>query len=636
MLDVMRRHAKSTAIKILFWIIIAVFVLWGVGSFSGGDSLYAATVNGDTITPRDVRRTALQLERFYQQIYGQNLTPELAKALDFKGRALDQMINASLMRQEATRLGFSVSDEEVRTSIESIEGLNVDGKFQRETYFRYLRSQGMSPAEFEDQQRDRLLVQKMQDLVVGSIRKDEAGARDLFTFQNEKLDLSFLRFKGADFTKDLHPTDAELSKYYDEHKDSFREPERAAIDYLSYEPAKFEQGIQIADADIQAEYDAFKSDRYADPEQVHVRHILFIVPEDADAKKRGELLDKAKAALERVKKGEDFAAVAGDVSEDQGTKDKGGDLGFVSRGRSEPAFETAAFGLAPGTVSDVVESRFGYHLIKVEEKKPAREKTLAEAKDEIVKRLKTERAHDVARDAAFADAEKVSGGKPLQEIATARGLKLESPPAFTQTEEIVGIAKNPELVKSVFATAAGQVGPVTSVADSLLLYRVREKVPSRIPELKDIHDKVQAGVLDEQGATKARERAEAVLKIVSEKKGLDEVAAAEKITVETTGAFTRSGDYVPRIGTAPELKRAGFLLSKDKPVAPQVYVVSSDAVIVVFKERQPADTGAFDKKKDELVKRHLDDQHQSAVEALLQQLKQRARIKVSPTALASA
>src|SRR5262249_47708773 len=154
-------------------------------------------------------------------------------------------------------------------------------------------------------------------------------------------------------------------------------------------------------------------------------------------------------------KGEDFAAVANEVSEDQGTKDKGGDLGFVAKGRSEPAFETAAFGLAPGTLSDVVESRFGYHLIKVEEKKPAREKTLAEVKDEIAKRLKTDRAHDVARDAAFADAEKLTGGKPLQEIATARDLKLESPPAFTQTEEIVGIAKNPELVKSVFATAAG-------------------------------------------------------------------------------------------------------------------------------------------------------------------------------------
>src|SRR5688500_18533213 len=103
MLDYMRRHAKSTTIKIVFWIIIAVFVLWGVGSFTGDDGMYAATVNGDGIEPKEVRRTAVQLERFYRSLYGENLTPELVKALDFRNRALEQVIETRLVRQEARR-----------------------------------------------------------------------------------------------------------------------------------------------------------------------------------------------------------------------------------------------------------------------------------------------------------------------------------------------------------------------------------------------------------------------------------------------------------------------------------------------------------------------------------------------------
>src|SRR5262249_25298021 len=113
MLNYMRRHAQGTTIKILFWIIIAVFVLWGVGTFTGSDSLYAVSVNGETIPPKEVHRTAQQLERFYRQLYGENLTPELVKTLDFKNRALEQMINTALLKQEAQHLGFSVTDDKV-------------------------------------------------------------------------------------------------------------------------------------------------------------------------------------------------------------------------------------------------------------------------------------------------------------------------------------------------------------------------------------------------------------------------------------------------------------------------------------------------------------------------------------------
>jgi peptidyl-prolyl cis-trans isomerase D len=635
MLNYMRRHAQGTTIKILFWIIIAVFVLWGVGSFTGGDTLYAASVNGETITPKEVRRTAQQLERFYRQLYRDNLSPEMAKALDFKNRALDQMINGALMRQEAKRLGFSVSEEEIRDAIQAIPGLNADGRFQREVYFRYLRMQGITPTDFEAEERDRLLAAKVQDLVTSSIRADEHGARELYVFSNERVNLAFVRVKGSELGKSMTPTDAEIGKYYEEHRESFREPERVAIDYVAYDEKDFEKTVQVAEAEIEQEYTTFQADRYTDPEQVHARHILLNVPPEADPAKREEIRKRADDVYERLKKGEDFEAVAKEVSEDTATKPKGGDLGFLPRGRTEEAFETAAFGLQPGELSDVVETRYGLHLIKIDERKPAREKPLTEVRAEIEKKLRAERAHDAARDAAFADSQQAAAGKPLDELAKARSLEVQSPRPFAGTESVGSLTGAEEVVKSAFATLAGQVGPVTQAGARLILFRVKEKIATHVPDLKEVRTRVETAIRDEKGSAAARERAEAVRKLVVEKRSLEEVAAAEKLSVEETGGFTRMGDYIPRLGSVPELKTQAFALTQETPVAPQSYVVSGDGVVVVLKERLPADMSEFDGKKSELVNRMLEDQRQAAVGALLNQLKRRARIQVNSAALAA-
>jgi len=635
MLNYMRRHAQGTTIKILFWIIIAVFILWGVGSFTGSDSLYAAAVNGESISPKEVRRTATQLEQFYRQLYGERLTPEVVKSLDFKNRALDQMINGMLLKQEARRLGFSVTDEEVRASIQGMQGLNVDGRFQREAYFRYLRAIGVTPTEFEAEQRDRLLAQKIEELIGTSLRSDEPGARELFRFQNEKVNLSFVRVKGSELAKEIKPSDAELAKYYEEHQEAFREPERVGIDYVSYNPKDFAKGGQVSDADIEQEYNAFKAERYTDPEEVHARHVLLTLAPDADDKQRDAVRARATAVLERLKKGEDFAVVAKEVSEDKANKDKGGDLGFIRRGNAEEAFESAAFALQAGELSGVVETRFGFHVIKVDERKAPREKPLAEVRDEIAETLRTDRARNAARDAVFADAEKAGTGTSLAELAKARGLEVENPPLFAEHEEIRGLGFQRELSKAAFATPPGQAGPVTEVGEALVLFRVREKLQSRVPPLADIRDKVETAVRDEQATAKARERAEAIRKLLAENKTLDEVATADKLAVEETGLFTRAGEYVPRIGSSPELKKGAFQLSAASPVMPDVIVVGGDAYVVVLKDRQPADMAEFDKKKEQLVKRHLDDQRQAAMTALLNQLKRRATIRINSTALAA-
>jgi len=271
--------------------------------------------------------------------------------------------------------------------------LSQDGRFQREVYFRYLRMQGMSPTDFEDQQRDRLLVQKVEELVTSSLHADEAGARELYGFTNERVDLAFVRVKASDLAKEIEPSDPEVAKYYEEHREMFREPDRVAIDYVSYDEKDFEKSATVTDAEVEQEYTTNKTDKYTSPEEVHVRHILFQLPRDADAKKRDELHERAKATLERLKKGEDFAALAKELSDDAATKDKGGDLGavgksgfFGSLGRQQ-ALADSAWKAPLNVAQGPVKTGLGWHVYEVTEKLPAKPRPLEEMKGVIVRQL---------------------------------------------------------------------------------------------------------------------------------------------------------------------------------------------------------------------------------------------------------
>ena len=442
-------------------------------------------------------------------MYGENYSPELERSLDLRNRALDQLINRVLLRQEALRLGLAVTDEEIREAIGKIEGLNADGRFRRDIYFRFVRSQGLSPGEFEEQMSDDLLVRKIQNLYTSSLPIDETTARALYTFSNEKANLSFVELLTTGYHKEVTVTAEEARAYYEKVKESFREPTRAAIEIVAYPNEHFAKAAIVTDEEVKTEYELHKDDRYTQPEEVQARHILFRLEPDADEATRKSVREKADATLARLKKGEDFAKLAKEVSEDDANKEQGGDLGKFPRGRMEESFETAAFALEKGALSDVVETRFGLHLIKVEDKTAQRQKEIDEVREEITERLRGEKSEGFARDAAFTDARAAKGGKTLAELAKAHGLKADTPPPFTETESVVGVPKLPALTKSAFATAPGEIGEAIEGPGVVYVFRVKEKVASHVPDFEKIQTRVETALRDNrarrQGARARRE-----------------------------------------------------------------------------------------------------------------------------------
>jgi peptidyl-prolyl cis-trans isomerase D len=632
-LKFIRRNADAAWVKFMFVAIVVVFIFWGMGGIVGGEKAQiVARVNQDVIEPVDFVRTYNHLLRAYQEVLKDNFKPEMMKMLDLKQRALDQLIQASLLEHEAERIGLRVDESEVRDSIKSVASFQQDGGFDKELYIRVLRANNLTPGEFEESERRELLTRKLQDLITAGVHVSEAEVHDRFQIENDKVNLRFIKFDAPAFLSAVTVTDDEVQAYYDKNKETFREPERVRIEYAVYPADKFVEQVEVTDTEVQEYYDAHRSE-YEKPERVHARHILFKVASDASPEAKEAARKHAEEILGRVKAGEDFAALAKQYSEDS-SAEQGGDLGFFPRGQMVKSFEDVAFSLAPGATSEIVESPFGFHIIKVEAKEEAHTQSLDEARGQIVATLKHLKAQDVARTRAAADHDKIAGGMPLAAVAQAAGLTVATPPPFGQYEAISGIGTNPTLAKAALATHAGEVGPVVEAPPGSVVFRVIEHIDAHVPPLGEIRARVEDKVRSEHAQTLAKSKAEAALTQL-QTHDIDSVAAADHLEVGETGPFTRSGTALPVIGNAPDLKRAAFQLTPEKPVAPAVYTVMGNNVVAVLKERIPADEEKFKTEKDSLMRQAEERRKQQTMEEFINYLKAHAAIDVSQDFLAS-
>ncbi|MBI3798602.1 MAG: SurA N-terminal domain-containing protein [Deltaproteobacteria bacterium] len=629
MLEFMRRRARSSIIKVLFSIIVLVFIFWGIGgSVSGGRPDVVASINGQTVSYKDFQRAYENVKASYREAYKDRLTPELLKMLDLKGQTLDQLINSRLLVGEAQRVGFSIDDGEIRQAIAAMPVFQTDGKFTQTQYLRVLRFYQASASEFEEEQRARLLSQKLQALINKTSRVTDEEVQELFRLASEKVNLSFVSVASANLVAQVTTDKTAVEEFYNTHRESFRQPEHVRFVYVAYPATHFAPQVQIADQDIAEVYDDNKDSRFTTPERIHARHILFSVSTDAAAEDRAKARETASDILKRARNGEDFATLAKAYSQDTATAPQGGDLGTFARehGHLLKPFEDAAFKLQAGEVSDLVETQYGFDIIKVEEALPEQARPLAEVKEEIRQELIQERARDLARQRAQEDRSKVQNGTPLAEVAQAAGLTPVDTPLVARDETLADLGRQPALIESAFSLSTQQVSEPVQIQDTWYLLSPQEKAPSAIPDFATVANEAEKRWRSEKAEQLAQEKAKAILARVQETKDLAAVAAQENLKVEATGPFTRQGGYIPKIGSLPDLKTAAFRLTSDAPVVPQTYLWGGNAFVAVLKEQIPPNPQEFDKQKtairDELLKRQQD----AAVEDLVRYLKQRATI----------
>jgi peptidyl-prolyl cis-trans isomerase D len=625
----LRKYSSSRGVKVLYALLALSFIGWGVGVSRQQHLEVVAKVYKERITRRQLDDQTQLLQRRFQDLLRGAALPQ---GLELRGQALDQLIDDALLRHEADRLGLQVSDQDVVNAITAMPELQKGGRFDRELLERVLEMQ-RDRGEFEAQVRQDLVNRRLQGLVTDGVVVTDAEIADRYRQEREQIDLAFVRVPAADLAKTVTLSDEDVAKWVADHPDRYRTPERVRVRYVAYLPKDFAELAAPSDDAIKAYYDEHRDDRFTAQEEVRVRHILFKLPPGADEKTRAEVRKKAEDALARAKKGEDFGKLAEKLSDDTGSAKAGGDLGRFTRGKMVPEFEAAAFALAPGQISDVVETPFGFHIIKGEEKQTGGPRPLDMVRPEIVQTLTEERGLELARQQAEADRRQLVQGKTLADVA---GSRMKETAPFAAGDEVPGVGRVKAFNDAAFALQTNEPSDLIETDDAIYLLEPVERLEPQVPPVAELGSRPAEDAKRARAESLAKERAEDLLSRAREV-GLQKAAAERNLTVEDTGPFERRAGAPPKLGTVAELRTDAFALTPEKPLGPRVYDANGDAIVVSLRERIPADPAKLDDAtKDTLRTALLQEKQQQVLQAFMNDLKRRAQDARSLTVQADA
>ncbi len=637
MLDFVRNKQKSIIIKLAFAIIILSFVIgYAMLTAPGGpdgeaSSAEAAVVNGRSIAFTDFQTAYSNLYQLYQSIYQDQFNPELEKQLQLAEKAINSLIDQALMEEEAERLGLTVTHQELVDAIAQEEAFQVNGVFNKQRYLQVLAYQRMSSDAYEALKHNELLLDKVQQHFTSQVTVSDEDIEAEFRNNNEKINLAFVGLAPAKFEAKVTVTDAALEAYYAENQETFRVPEKVSIRYLQFEPQRYLDQVTF-DEDELAKYYRRHLDQFEILEKVKASHILVKVDPDADEATRQERRAYAESILAEIKNGKDFAELARHKSDDNASAVKGGELGFFTRGSMVKPFEEAAFSMKPGEISDLVETPFGYHIIKVEAYTEPGIRPMEEAIDEVKEGLRADKAAQLAFEKAM-DAYNINRKTgDLDAAAEANDLGVKETGPFARDGYIDGIGRNQEIINAAHLLDEQTLAKPVVTDDGVILFGLKERIPSHIPELAEVREMVASAYRSVQAKQLAREAAEQFLAELQDGGDFAKLAKASGYEVQETGEFSRTyRPFVPRLGTSEELFDAAFGLPAEESVIGDVFTIQNRFVVTEVKERIAADMTQLDEAKRQELRNAVRNRKQTEViENRLDELRSTATITIAP------
>ncbi len=627
MLNVLRKNAGSWMIKVLLGAIVVVFVFWGVGSFNERGASVVAHVNGQPLTMEAYQQAYnMMLDRLRQQ-FGDNLSEDMLKMFNIRQQALNQIIDQRLMLDEAEALDFKVSNEELIRFVQGIPAFQRDGVFDSRMYQRVLNLNQLTPETFEAMQADSMLVEKLRNFVVETAKVSDIEALEWYNWNNTEVDVDYVLFK-PDNAAEVDIDDQQLADYFDKHKARYQIAPRLKADYLVFTPDQFKNQVEIAN-DVIREYYEMHEDQFHHPKTVEARHILLKLDPDASDEKQAERKKEIDLILEKARAGEDFAELAKQFSEGP-TKERGGYLGAFEKEAMVKPFADKAFSMQAGEISDPVLTRFGWHIIKVEKVNAESTDSLETARAEIVDKLSTDQAKNIAFDEAEGLYDALYDDDKLAASAADRGFEVKQTDWVSRdSRTIEGLANGAKLIDAAFGLQPGEISEVIDLGDDYALVQVTEKQPVQTPVLED----VKTAVTEDLKAQKQMELAEkAAREFLHALAGADADFAAickqQGLEAKTSGRFKRSG-AIPEIGNEPVLTEQAFALS-DTNKRPKDIVKGADGYYVIsFKQRSLPDAAGFEKEKAQLKQSLLSQKQRIALDAFMEQIRTRSEIVIA-------
>jgi peptidyl-prolyl cis-trans isomerase D len=625
MLDLMRKHATSWLIKVFLFAIVIVFIFWGGYSYREQRANRLASVNGSYIDLREYQQAYNNLVEQVRRQMGGRFSSELIETMKLKEQALNQLITRRLLLEEAHRLQLEVRPEELQQAILSFPAFQINGRFDSAQYQRTLRGLRLTPQEFESRQREEMLIDRLGRLIGRGTSVLPAEASSFYHHFQDKVNLAYVLVNPASFTDQVRLDGEAITRYFADHRESYRLPATRKIVYVRFSPRDYLDEVKPSEGEIE-DYYRLHQDEYQQPKKVRARHILFRIPANAATPQIQAIVDRAKNVLNQAQGGEDFAALARKYSEDT-SAEKGGDLGYFGQSEMEKPFAEAVFSLKKGEMSDLVRTRFGIHIIKVEDIRDAVSSPLADVRERVVNALKQEKAADIARDRARSFADEARVAEDLNKAAAAEHLRTKEAGPFAANAPIPGLGSPPDLNKALFSLQVRDISRPLAVGQDQIVAQIVEIGESRLPEFDETRERVTRDWVAEESKRLARQRTEEVLKVARQDGDLAAVARRYGLNIAETGPFTFFSP-APALGNNRELVTAALALTPEHPLAADPFEVGGNIVLIQLRSREPASEEKVQNEKDALAERLLQAKQESVFQRWLTSLRQQADIKV--------
>jgi peptidyl-prolyl cis-trans isomerase D len=578
MFDLFRSRDKAVRILLggLLLVVAISMLTYLVPNYdtgSSGSGAVVATVGSEQITSADVQKMVQSTMR------GKQLPPEMLPI--YLPQLVDEMIINRAMAYEAARLGFEVSDNDLRSAIQQmVPSLFPDGHFVgRDMYAAMLAQQQLSIADFETDLRRQIMITRLKDVAIEGSVVTPVEIENAYKRKYEKIKIQYVKLTTDQFKKDVTPTDADMKSYYQANIAKYQTPERKNLVILVADQAKLEQTLNPADADLQKMYNQNQA-QYHKPETANVRHILFMTQGKPPADEP-KIKAQAEDVLKQLKAGTvKFEDMVKKYSEDPGSKDKGGAYPGVQHGQMAPEFDEATFKQKPGDLA-LVKTSYGYHILQVESRDAAHQQTFDEVKGQLASDWKKARVSEAMQ--AISDKAQTELAKdPLHPDKVAADLHMEVVHAdnVEPNKPIPDIGASPDFDQAIAALKQGQVSQAVALpGNKVAVAEVVAVVPPRPSTFDEVKDQVRDTMIQARLTVKVRDTAKELGDKAKAMGGdLEKAAKSMGLEVKTTDAFTRtdtpagfgSANYIAQNFSSPDNTIAGPVLMPDGTVVAKV------------------------------------------------------------------
>jgi peptidyl-prolyl cis-trans isomerase D len=591
MLDFFRR--QQSRLKWIWIVLIFVFSVTLVTLYIPVSELgHVHVFSGEVARVGSESVTAEEFQTAYNAYVGSiaaDLAPEMLAAFQYDRQLVEAMIGQRIMIAEARRMGLDVSASEIRDVILTNPTFLEEGQFiGMSRYENILLQNNFTVEQFESEIRNQLLTEKLFSLLTSPVTVSDREVEEEYRYQNERVVIDYVLVDPVALEGQVSLTEAEEREHFEKNQSLYTIPERRSARYVLVDTVRARSGVELTDEEIETYYRDHRLE-YELEARVRAQHILF----RTDGRSEGEIAEIRELAaevLERAKAGEDFSQLAREYSEDTSAS-QGGDLGEFGPGQMVPEFERAAFGLGEGATSDLVQTQFGIHIIRVNEKREQRLRPLEEVRVGIESILRAGKATDLAASTAQAVAVALSNTPDPEAVAAEYGGEVGQTDLFARADGPMGFEGTTSLSDQIFSLSLDEVGTAVAVQNGFIVPILTEIDPAHPASFEEVRERVRASAITEAAQNLARETGLELERLLGSGQGLDAAARTLGLGMATSEPLVRDG-VLAGFGSTSALDDQIFTLDPGASGAP--VTVGTRTIAFAVNERIAPDPVAME------------------------------------------